>query len=136
MDEKFSNASVLIVEDDESYARLLVSNLQTRGFKTEVVSDSKTALEKSEEIKFDVIILDLILPGESGFELLEKFRNNPTTADIPILVLSNLGQDRNIEQALSLGANDFIVKIYFPVTEIPYRLESILRTADFRRKRI
>ena len=88
--------------------------------------EAKAAFEILERWKPDIILLDLILPGVDGFEILSRIKKDDRLKDIPVIVLSNLGQQEDIDRAMSLGAQDFMVKANFTLEEIIVRVRSIL----------
>lgn len=117
---------VLVVEDDKFLRELFVRKLFSDGFKVENAIEAKAAFEILERWKPDIILLDLILPGVDGFEILSRIKKDDRLKDIPVIVLSNLGQQEDIDRAMSLGAQDFMVKANFTLEEIIVRVRSIL----------
>jgi len=117
---------ILLVEDDKFLRELMSKKLLSLGFDVSVAPDGETAVEQVKLVKPDVVLLDLILPGINGFEVLEKTKSNPETAAIPVIILSNLGQQEDIERGLKLGAKDFLVKAHFTPQEIVNKLKTIL----------
>lgn len=118
--------NILIVEDDKFLRELISRKLINEGFKIEEAIDGEEGLKKLQEVKPDLILLDLILPGVDGFEVLERTKDNPSTSMIPVLILSNLGQRDEIEKGLKLGAVDFLVKAHFTPEEIVDKVKEIL----------
>lgn len=119
-------ANILIVEDDKFLRELISRKLLSEGFKIEEAIDGEEGLAKAKEVKPDLILLDLILPGLDGFEVLRRMKDNPSTSSIPVLILSNLGQKDEIEKGLSLGAVDFLVKAHFTPEEIVAKMKDVL----------
>lgn len=119
-------AKILIVEDDKFLRELMTRKLNNEGFDLQEAIDGEEGLKKLETFKPDIILLDLILPGLDGFETLERIKDNPQTSEIPVLILSNLGQRDEIEKGLKLGAVDFMVKAHFTPEEIVGKIKSIL----------
>lgn len=109
---------IFIVEDEMSLREILTMRLKEAGFEIEVAIDGAEALEKLKTIKPDVILLDIILPKIDGFTVLGKIKEDLTTKDIPVIVLSNLGQDADIKRALDLGAVDYFIKAQHSLLEI------------------
>lgn len=118
--------SILIVEDDKFFRDLVSKKLEKNGFDMLMAADSKEALAVLEEKKPSLIISDLILPGLDGFELLAMVKKDEKTKNIPVIVLSNLGQKDEIERATSLGAIDFMVKVNFTPDEIVSKIKNVL----------
>jgi len=119
-------AKVLIIEDDKFLRELLSQKLLKEGYEVLEGVDGEAGLKKITEDKPDLVLLDLILPGKDGFEILTAAKSNPETANIPVLVLSNLGQQEEVEKALKLGAADFLVKAHFTPGEIVAKIKTII----------
>jgi len=119
-------SKILLVEDDKFLRELMTRKLTNEGFDLQEAIDGEEGLKKLETFKPDIILLDLILPGLDGFEVLERIKDNPQTSSVPVLILSNLGQRDEIEKGLKLGAIDFMVKAHFTPEEIVGKIKSIL----------
>jgi len=119
-----SKGKVLVVEDDKFLRELLVRKLFGEGFDIQSAIDSEGAFEILSKWTPEIILLDLILPGEDGFTILEKLKADTKLASIPVIILSNLGQQEDIDKAMSLGASDFMVKANFTLDEI---IEKIIK---------
>jgi len=117
---------VLIIEDDKFLRELLGKKLSTVGYTAILAIDGEEGLEKIKKEKPDIVLLDLILPGINGFEVLEKYKSEPGISSIPAIILSNLGQREDIEKGLKLGAKDFLVKAHFTPQEIVNKLQMVL----------
>lgn len=122
-----SYKKILIIEDDKFLRELIVKKLNEQGFTTLEAVDGEEGLKKSREEKPDLILLDLILPGIDGFEVLSRLKQDPETKSIPIIILSNLGQKEDIERGLKLGAFDYLVKAHFTPGEIIEKVKNALR---------
>lgn len=109
---------IFIIEDEQSLREILVMRLKEVGFEIEIAVDGAEALEKLKTITPDVILLDIILPKIDGFAVLEKIKEDLRIKDIPVIVLSNLGQDTDIKRALELGAADYFIKAQHSLLEI------------------
>ncbi|MBU1176948.1 MAG: response regulator [Patescibacteria group bacterium] len=120
------NISILIVEDDKFLRDLLSRKLKNSGYEVEEAVDGKEALKKSKEKKFEIILLDLVLPGINGFEILEEIKKDSETSNIPVIILSNLGQEEEVEKGLRLGADDYLIKAHFTPDEIINKIKRIL----------
>lgn len=118
--------NILIVEDDKFLRELISRKLLGEGFKIEEAIDGEEGLKKLQESKPDLILLDLILPGLDGFDVLQRIKDDPGTASVPVLILSNLGQKDEIEKGLKLGAVDFLVKAHFTPEEIVQKIKQVL----------
>ncbi|MDD5568966.1 MAG: response regulator [Candidatus Pacebacteria bacterium] len=117
---------ILIIEDDKFLRELMVRKLLSMDFEIVSAVDGEDGLTKIKSETPDLVLLDLILPGINGFEVLEKAKKDPATAKVPIIILSNLGQSEDIEKGMKLGAKDFLVKAHFTPQEIANKLKLIL----------
>jgi len=121
-----SKKTILIVEDDKFLRDLMNQKLIREGFDTAEAVDGEEGIIKIKEVKPDLVLLDLILPGIDGFEVLTKVKEDPTLSAIPIIVLSNLGQKDDIERGLQLGAKDYLIKAHFTPGEVIEKIKNIL----------
>lgn len=117
---------ILVIEDDKFLRELLVRKLAGEGFDVKNAIDAEAAFTILAERKPKVILCDLILPGVDGFEILRRIKADPKTADVPVVILSNLGQKEDLEKAMALGAKDFMVKANFTLDEIVTKVRSLL----------
>lgn len=109
---------ILVVEDEKALAEVLQDELTRHDFEVEIAVDGEEAMEKMTESHPDLVLLDLLLPKKSGFEVLEEMKADNTLRLIPVVVASNLGQDADIKRAMGLGALDYFVKSQHPLKEI------------------
>ncbi len=117
---------ILIVEDDKFLRELIARKLRNEGYEVLEAVDGEEGLKKIKEIKPDLILLDLILPGIDGFEVLAKKKEDPQIEKIPVMLLSNLGQREDVERGLRLGAVDYLVKANFTPQEIIEKVKNLL----------
>ena len=117
---------ILVVEDDKFLRELLVRKLASEGFDVENAIEAEATFRILGERKPDMILCDLILPGIDGFEILSRIKADPKTADIPVVILSNLGQKEDLDKAMALGAKDFMVKANFTLDEIVTKVHSVV----------
>ena len=101
---------VLLVEDDRFVSSMLKSRLEHDGFVVDQAFDGEEGVQKMRTVRPDLVILDIILPKMSGFEFLEHVVGDSELSNTPIMVVSNLGQETDVEKARSLGAVDYYVK--------------------------
>jgi len=118
---------ILIVEDDKFVRELIVQKLTEEEFEVSSAKDGEEGEKKTESEKPDLILLDLILPGIDGFEVLSRIRKNPLTDKIPVVILSNLGEKVDVDRGIKLGANDYLIKAHFTPKEIVEKVRSILK---------
>ena len=101
---------ILLIEDDPFLSSLLQNRIEKEGFKVDLIKSGDEVMNSLKKSKPDLILLDLILPGKSGFEVMEDINSDPQIPKIPIIIISNLGQDTDIARGKSLGAADYLVK--------------------------
>ena len=117
---------ILLIEDDKFLGDLLMEHFRKGGLDFELAVDGEGGLEKIRTKAPDLIILDLVLPGIDGYEVLKRLKNDKDFAKIPVIILSNLGQKEEIERGLELGAEDFIVKAHFDLDKIMEKIDQVL----------
>lgn len=122
---------ILIVEDDKFLMLILKSRLAKEGFTVIEAGDGEEGIAKARENNPDLLLLDIIMPKVSGFELLETFRSDPQLSQLPVVVASNLGQESDIEKARSLGVVDYYVKATTPVEDIVRMARKALGLPEF-----
>lgn len=101
---------LLLVEDDPFLSSLLKARLAKEGFVVSYAADGEEALEMLHKDKPDLVLLDLILPKKSGFEVLEIMRDDPRLVKLPVMIVSNLGQESDIARGKELGAVAYFIK--------------------------
>ncbi|MGB3988494.1 MAG: response regulator [Minisyncoccales bacterium] len=120
---------ILVVEDDKFLRELISQKLTREGYDVKEAIDGEDGVVKVKEEKPDIILLDLILPGMDGFEVLAKIKDDPEVENIPVVILSNLGQRDDVERGLKLGAVDFLIKAHFTPGEIIEKIEKVMKEA-------
>ena len=121
-------AKVLLVEDDSFLRDICRKKLIKEGFNVEAAIDGEEALIKVENFMPEVVLLDIILPAMDGFEVLKEIRShkNRLIKNVPVIMLTNLGQKEDNRKALALGANDYLVKAHFTTEEIVEKIKDKL----------
>jgi DNA-binding response OmpR family regulator len=119
--------TILIVEDDKFLRELIAQKLKKEGYNVSEAIDGEEGIKKIKEEKPDLIVLDLILPGIDGFEVLSRMMADKELAKIPVIILSNLGQREEIERGLKLGAKDYMIKAHFTPREIIDKINSFFK---------
>ena len=117
---------ILIVDDEPDLAELVSYNLRKEGFEVSSASDGEEALKKIRKGNFNLVILDLMLPGIQGMELCRILRNDPKTKHLPIIMLTAKGEDVDKILGLEMGADDYIAKPFSP-RELVARVKAVLR---------
>lgn len=123
---KNAKAKILLVEDDTLLMNLYSKKFEIEGYYIAVAENGKLGLEKAREIIPDIILLDIMMPEMDGFEVLKKLKADPATANIPVIILTNINQMEDIEKGLSLGAVDYFIKAHFIPSEIVEKVKKIL----------
>ncbi len=117
---------VLLVEDDPTMSETLAQKFIQRKYKVSKTMNTQEAKKVLERDAVDIILLDLILPDVSGFSFLEELKRDARFKDIPVMIISNLGQQEEVEHGLNLGAIDYIVKANTVPGEIVEKVERFL----------
>ena len=104
---------ILVIEDDTFFQHFYVAKLREQQFEVEAASNGEEGLEKAQVFMPDIILLDLIMPKKDGFEVLEAIQQDTVLRNIPILVFSTLGSEKDIEKAKQPGAKDYVNKSFF-----------------------
>jgi DNA-binding response OmpR family regulator len=117
---------IFIVEDDKFLRDLLLRKLEDKGHKVEVAISGVKAFDKIKEAQPDIVLLDLVLPEGSGYDVLKQLKDDAEVKDIPVIILSNLGQKEEVEKGLELGAEDYMIKAHFTPDEIIEKIKSII----------
>ncbi len=118
---------ILIIEDDKFLRELIVQKLIKENYQTIEAVDGEEGVKKVKEEKPDLILLDLILPGIDGFEVLARVKEDSAVASIPVIILSNLGQKDDVERGLKLGVAGYLIKAHFTPSEIINKIKEVLQ---------
>ena len=124
-----TSKNILVVDDEVDLVELVSYNLKKEDFIVDSASDGKSALTKIKKGKFDLVVLDLMLPGIQGMELCRLVRNNPDTAGLPIIMLTAKGEEVDKILGLEMGADDYITKPFSP-RELVARVKAVLRRSE------
>jgi CheY-like chemotaxis protein len=119
---------VLLAEDDRFLRRAAEASLRRHGLEVLTAADGEEALRIARAESLDLILLDVMMPKLDGFEVLSALKQDDATAHIPVLVLSNLGQERDVAQAKALGAVAFLVKANLSLQDLIERVDAALAT--------
>ena len=119
--------SILVIEDDKFLRELIVQKLSKEGYDVSEAVDGEGGIKKIREEKPDLVLLDLILPGIDGFEVLKQAKEDKEVADVPVIILSNLGQQEDVEKGMKLGATDSLIKALFTPGEIIEKIQEIAK---------
>jgi DNA-binding response OmpR family regulator len=117
---------ILLVEDDDALASVYQTRLEAEGFSLRRVPNGEDALAAALEYKPDLILLDVMMPKVSGFDVLDILRNTPETTNVKIVMLTALSQDSDRERAESLGVDDYLVKSQVVIADVVEKIKSHL----------
>ena len=117
---------ILIAEDEEAYSRVLKYKLEDEGFTVSTAINGVEALKGAQNKKPDLLLLDLIMPVMDGFEVLEKWSKDAVLKKIPVIVLSNLGQEKDIKRTTALGAKDYFIKSDVDLVKVVEKVRVVL----------
>ena len=118
--------TILLIEDEPLLANLLKQRLEKENFKVIHVLDGEEGLRTLKSLHPDLILLDIILPKLSGFEVMERLKNDPTFGESPIVIISNLGQESDLERGRVLGAIGYFVKAKTSIEDLIKKVKSFL----------
>jgi DNA-binding response OmpR family regulator len=118
---------ILIIEDDKFLRELIAQKLIKEGHDITEALNGEEGIKAVGKEKPDLVLLDLILPGIDGFEVLSRMKADPILAEIPVIILSNLGQKDDIERGLKMGAVDYLIKAHFTPAEIIDKINNALK---------
>ena len=127
MTEEAKKAKILLVEDDVFMIELLGGELKNTGIEATIAKTGLEAVKKFTEVKPDLILLDLMLPDQNGFEALRQIRRDPAGMAVKVIVLSNLSERSDMEEAKRLGVLEYLVKAHHSLPEIVERIQKALR---------
>ena len=122
-----SNApKILIIDDDPFIVDMYVIKLKEEHFLIETAHDGREGLEKIKEFNPDVVLLDVVMPIMDGFGLLEALKTQSRACAAKIILLTNLGQQQDVERGMHLGADDYLIKAHFTPSEVVAKIKSLL----------
>lgn len=122
--------TVLVVEDTELLRRMYADKLAQDGYEVLSAGDGLEALSYLKTHDVDLVLLDLVMPRMSGLELLDTMKRDPRTAGIPVIVLSNLGQESDVQKGIELGALDYLVKNEARPADVSAKITAVFSGAD------
>lgn len=117
---------VLLVEDDTFLANIYKTKFEMEKFKVTVAENGEDGLEMAKKKKPDIILLDILLPKMDGFTVLENLKKDKAAQDIPVILLTNLGQKDDVEKGLEMGAADYLIKAHFKPSETVDKVKKVL----------
>ncbi len=119
---------VFIVEDDTFLSDMYQTKFVSAGYDVHIALDGDQCISKLKEgLRPDVILLDVVMPHRDGIEVLSVIKNNETMKDIPVILLTNLGQENDIKRGLEMGAVEYLVKAHYTPSEVEKKVEEIMK---------
>jgi len=117
---------ILIIEDEQAMADAMKIGLVESNYEAAVAYDGEDGLEQAKKMKPDLILLDLLLPKKDGITILHELREDETTKDVPVMILSQLSDTNKISEGVSLGVVGYLVKVDFSLAEVVEKVKSVL----------
>jgi len=117
---------ILLVEDDRFILDMYKEKMGKENFEVRCAEDGASAIKIAKEIMPDIILLDVVMPLMDGFETLQAMKQDDKLKNIPIVLLTNLGQRRSVEKGLKIGAADYIIKAHFSPSEVVDKIKNII----------
>lgn len=121
--------AILFVEDDLLFQRTYRTHLEEAGYEVRLASDGENALRQIDASPPALVLLDLMLPRLSGYDVLARIRANPRSAQLPVIVLTNKGERDDIRRAMESGATDYFIKFAARPAEVLWKVRQVLAAA-------
>ncbi len=118
-------SKILVVEDDAFLLKAYKFKLEKAGFEIQVATNGEDALKVLDTFPAQVVLLDLVMPRKDGFATLEEIRKRPELKDLPVYVVSNLGQKEEIDRVMALGATDCLIKSNLSMDDLVKKIQAI-----------
>lgn len=119
-------ANILLIEDDTFISGMYQTKLSMLGYNVRVALDGEQGWAELQKEAPELILLDIVLPKKDGFEILMNIRESETLKNLPVILLTNLGQKPDVQKGLELGADDYIIKAHFTPSEVVEKIEKML----------
>jgi DNA-binding response OmpR family regulator len=117
---------ILVVEDDLFISEMYVNKLRGEGFEVFLAKDGQEAVDKTKELKPDLVLLDIVLPKKDGFEALKEIKNSDEAKETKVILLTNLGQPEDIKKGMETKADAYIVKAHSTPSQIVEKVKEFL----------
>lgn len=118
--------TILLADDDPLLTDIYTKKLQLAGFEVGVAQSGDEIIKKLREEKFDLLLLDIVLPELSGWDILSKIREDEKLKELKIIIISNLGQKSDIEKGMKMGAVKYLVKAHYTPSQVVKEIQKIL----------
>lgn len=117
---------ILLIEDDENLIRSFNDFISKEGFEFKNAVNGEEGINLAKQEKPDLILLDIVIPKKSGFDVLQELKSDEALKNTPVIILTNLEEEKDIEKALSLGAYTYLVKANYSLEEIVKKIKEVL----------
>jgi len=124
---KEKKAKILLVEDDNFLVEMYTTKFELEGFEVISAEDGQKGLDMVKRESPDIILLDILMPKMDGFAVLDALKKDKTTADIPVILLTNLGQKDDVKKGFEKGAVGYLIKAHFMPSEVVEKIKKILK---------
>ena len=122
---KLFYVKILLIEDEEFIRDIYTDELTNGGFQVDSVGTGREGFEKLAQNRYDLLLLDIMLPDTNGLEILKKVKQNPQTKDLKVVLLTNLGEDSVIKEGFKLGADKYLIKMSYNLDQVVQELSLI-----------
>lgn len=122
-----SQPHIVVVEDDTFLLGIYKTKFEMDGFKVDIAENGELGLKEIMKKKPDVVLLDILLPKMDGFTVLQHMKEHDELKDIPVILLTNLGQKDDVEKGLEMGAADYLIKAHFKPSETLKKVREVLK---------
>ncbi|MBI3671798.1 response regulator [Candidatus Azambacteria bacterium] len=127
---KSEKKKILVVEDEATLNQIYQNKLESSGYEVVSAYDGEDAIIKAGETMPDLVLLDLMLPKKSGYDVLTEMKKDEKIKDIPVMILSNLGQEEDVKRGISLGAVDFVTKSNIKLADLMKKIEEVFKNKN------
>lgn len=124
--ERKRKKTILVVEDDSFLVKIYISKLTREGFEVVAAYNGEEGINKAKSQKPDLILLDLVLPKKDGFSVLEDLKKDQKLKKVPVLIMSNLGQESDIIKGKEMGAVDYLIKANASINEVVEKIKEYI----------
>lgn len=124
MDPK--DIKILLVEDDNFIVDMYTTKFELEGFQVVSAEDGQKGIDAAKSENPNIILLDILMPKMDGFAVLEQLKKDPDTKNIPVILLTNLGQKEDVKKGFELGAVGYLIKAHFMPSEVVDKIKKIL----------
>jgi len=118
--------NILLVEDDSFLIDIYTTKMRESGFSVEVASEGEEAVRKAKEEKFDLVLLDIVLPKVDGWDILRQIKAESKLKDLKVIIISNLSQKEEVEKGMNLGAEKYLIKAHYTPSEVVKEIKEVL----------